>query len=79
MAKTVATAKAEKRRGLLSADRGIRRFMHDVRIELGKVSWPGRPEIIASTVVVIVTVTFFALYIGVLDLIFVTLIKLVST
>ncbi|MCL5292327.1 MAG: preprotein translocase subunit SecE [Actinobacteria bacterium] len=56
----------------------LSRFLREVRIELTKVSWPNRPEIVASTIVVLVAVTFFALYIGGIDLIFIYLIKALS-
>jgi len=32
-----------------------------------KVSWPGRPEVVGTTVVVIVSVFFFGLYLGFVD------------
>ena len=32
-----------------------------------KVSWPGRQEVIGTTVVVIVAVFFFGLYLGLVD------------
>lgn len=45
-------------------------YLKDVRQELGKVMWPDRPEVVVSTVVVLATVIFFAVYIGVLDFVF---------
>ncbi|MDI6716010.1 MAG: preprotein translocase subunit SecE [Actinomycetota bacterium] len=66
--------KAGKSKGIDSA----KRFFKDVRIELGKVIWPGREEVVASTIVVIAAVAFFAIFIGIIDLIFVTVIKLIS-
>lgn len=56
----------------------VRRFIKDVRIELGKVNWPGRAEVVSSTVVVLVAVAFFAVFIGIVDLIFATIIRLIS-
>jgi preprotein translocase subunit SecE len=35
--------------------------------ELKKVTWPGRKEIIASTVIVILVGVFLMIYVGVLD------------
>ena len=32
-----------------------------------KVSWPGRQEVIGTTVVVVVAVFFFGVYLGVVD------------
>jgi len=42
-------------------------FYGDVRGEVKKVSWPGRDEIIGTTIVVIVAVFFFAIYLGLVD------------
>ena len=42
-------------------------FYGDVRGELKKVTWPGRDEIMGTTVVVIVAVFFFGAYLGVID------------
>jgi len=54
------------------------RFLKDVRVELSKVNWPGREEVIASTIVVIVAVIFFAAFIGILDQVFVAFVRLFS-
>ena len=45
-----------------------RRFLSEVRNELGRVSWPSRREVWATTFVVIVTSIFFGLYLWTLDL-----------
>ena len=42
-------------------------FYGDVRGELKKVSWPGRDEIVGTTVVVIIAVFFFGAYLGLVD------------
>ena len=42
-------------------------FYGDVRGELKKVTWPGRDEIMGTTVVVIIAVFFFGAYLGVID------------
>jgi preprotein translocase subunit SecE len=44
-----------------------RQFYLDVRSEMKKVSWPGREEVISTTIVVIVAVLFFGAYLGVVD------------
>ena len=36
--------------------RGLMKFLHDVRIELGKVTWPTRKDLMQSTLVVLVAV-----------------------
>lgn len=55
----------------------LRRFLHEVRIEMGKVTWPSRAEVGQATSVVIVAVVIAAVYIGVLDFILSSLVKLV--
>jgi preprotein translocase subunit SecE len=47
----------------------IRTFLREVRIEMGKVTWPGRKELLTSTGVVIVAVIIAAVYIGIFDFI----------
>jgi preprotein translocase subunit SecE len=42
--------------------RRFRQFLHEVRVEMDKVSWPSRQDVISTTVVVIVTVAFFGLF-----------------
>jgi preprotein translocase subunit SecE len=37
-------------------------FLHDVRVEMKKVNWPSRADVWSTTIVVIVTVAFFATY-----------------
>jgi len=44
-----------------------KQFYLDVRSEMKKVSWPGRQEVISTTLVVIVAVLFFGIYLGVVD------------
>ncbi|MBO8172734.1 MAG: preprotein translocase subunit SecE [Bacillaceae bacterium] len=43
-------------------------FFNDVWVELKKVRWPNRKEMVSYTTVVIVTVTLIALFFWVLDL-----------
>ena len=44
-----------------------KQFYNDVRSEMKKVSWPARQEVIGTTVVVVVAVFFFGLYLGLVD------------
>jgi preprotein translocase subunit SecE len=44
-------------------------FVKEVRIELGKVTWPTRKEVISSTIVVVVFSIVVSIFIGVVDLI----------
>jgi preprotein translocase subunit SecE len=45
------------------------RFSREVRAELGKVSWPGRKEVIGSTAVVIASVFVVSFFLGLVDVI----------
>jgi preprotein translocase subunit SecE len=44
-----------------------RRFLADVRSELGRVTWPSRREVWATTLVVILTSTLFGVYLAIVD------------
>jgi preprotein translocase subunit SecE len=48
----------------------IRVFLEQVRVELKKVSWPKKDELIRSTSVVIIMILITATIIGLLDRIF---------
>ena len=43
-------------------------FMKETRKELNNVSWPNRQELIGTTIVVIVAVFFFGVFLWVVDL-----------
>ena len=45
----------------------IRQFLREVRAELEKVSWPGRQEVQAATMVIIALVVLLAVFIGAVD------------
>jgi len=47
----------------------LRRFLREVRGEMEKVTWPGRQEVQAATLVIIVLVLLLAAFIGVVDFI----------
>jgi len=47
----------------------IKFFLADVKNELRKSTWPTRGELIESTVVVILSVVLFALFIGLCDVV----------
>jgi len=44
-----------------------KQFYLDVRSEMKKVSWPARQEIVGTTIVVVATVFFFGVYLGLVD------------
>ncbi len=45
-----------------------RKFLSEVRNEMGRVSWPTRREVWATTIVVILTSAVFGLYLFLVDL-----------
>lgn len=47
----------------------VRTFLREVRVELEKVTWPGRKEVQAATLVIIVLVLLLAAFIGSVDFI----------
>jgi preprotein translocase subunit SecE len=46
-----------------------RRFLAEVRNEMGRVTWPSRREVYATTLVVILTSIFFGLYLWGVDIV----------
>jgi preprotein translocase subunit SecE len=75
-AKQTRTVRDAKRPAGARAERGMRKFLRDVRMEMAKVTWPTRKDLIQSTLVVIVAVVIAGAFIGVLDLAFSRLIDL---
>lgn len=51
-------------------------FLRAVRGELKKVSWPNRPKLIRSTLIVIMAIIIFAIIIGGMDFVFFQILKL---
>jgi len=43
-------------------------YFHDVRVELKRVTWPTRKEVLNYCVVVVVTLVFFALFTTLIDM-----------
>jgi preprotein translocase subunit SecE len=53
----------------------VRTFFREVRIEMTKVTWPPRKELITSTSAVIIAVIVTGIYIGVFDFIWNLVVK----
>lgn len=74
-------SKAPKRKGQAKASSGrlgsISQYFRDVRLEFRKVIWPTRPEVGSQAMVVLTTLLFFTVLIGVLDYIFSSVVGLV--
>jgi preprotein translocase subunit SecE len=49
---------------------GVRQFLKEVRLELKKVDWPSRRELISYTVVVLATLIVTTMYVAGLDYVF---------
>jgi len=47
--------------------KGAIQFLNEVKLELGKVVWPKFNELVGSTIIVLVLVCIFALYLGAVD------------
>ena len=45
----------------------VRNFLREVRVEMEKVTWPGRKEVQAATLVIIALVLVLAMFIGGVD------------
>jgi len=45
----------------------VTQFVKEVHVELSKVTWPKFNEFIGATIVVLVLVTFFSIYLGLID------------
>jgi len=52
-----------------------REFLREVRIEMTKVTWPPRRELLQATGVVIIACVIAAAYIGVFDYIWTVIVK----
>ena len=48
--------------------RKIEKFVKEVKLELAKVTWTTKEELMASTIIVIVVSLIFSIFIGVVDL-----------
>lgn len=55
----------------------IKDFIKEVKVELGKVSWPTKNEIFGSTVIVMITVAILSIFIGFCDLLFSSAVHLI--
>ena len=56
-----------KRAAIASSCLGLQKFGQETKVEMQKVAWPSRNDIIGSTVVVLVTILFLTLYVTAAD------------
>ena len=52
---------------LLDYPARVRTFLHEVRVEMRQVTWPSQSEVRSTTVVVILTTAFFAVFLWGVD------------
>ncbi|MCD6454145.1 MAG: preprotein translocase subunit SecE [Candidatus Aminicenantes bacterium] len=50
-------------------------FLREVRAELKKVTWPTSKEVVGTTIVVLILVVFFSIYLYIWDVIFAWIIE----
>ncbi len=50
--------------------KNVTQYFKEVRLELSKIVWPSTQELIGSLIVVLILVIAFAIYLGVVDLVF---------
>ncbi|MFC2173693.1 preprotein translocase subunit SecE [Acidobacteriota bacterium] len=48
----------------------VKQFLDEVKVELKKVTWPGRKEVYGTTTVVIIAVFIFGIFLYICDLVF---------
>ena len=58
---------------------GTRDFVRDTNAEMKKVTWPGRNEVVGTTVVVLIATIIFAVYLWGCDIVFYKLIDALFT
>ena len=66
--KTAKSSKLGGKDGESNLFKSVGLFLRQAKVELKKVKWPTRKELIASTVVVIVLTLLVSLYLGLVDL-----------
>lgn len=55
----------------------VKKYLNDVTLELKKVSWSTRDELMASTTAVLILVIILAIFIGICDVILSKIVNLV--
>jgi preprotein translocase subunit SecE len=68
-------ARAQAKSSSKGEKKGIAKFMRDVRVEMGKVTWPTRQDLLQSTVVVLVAVAIASAFTALCDFAFSEIVK----
>jgi preprotein translocase subunit SecE len=53
------------------------KFLQEVKVELGKVTWPVRKETVATTWIVVVIIMLISFYLGACDIVLTKLMRLI--
>jgi len=64
---------------ITSLPKKIAKFFRDVVHELKRVTWPSKKALLTYTLIVIVTLIFFAIILGVFDFVFIQLIDFLAS
>ena len=54
-------------------------FLNEVKLEMGKVSWSTRDELVGSTIVVLVSLAILSLFIGICDVVLSTVVNVIMS
>ena len=54
-------------------------FFNDIKLEMLKVSWPTKDELIGSTIIVIVSLAILSIFIGICDLFLSKIVNVIMT
>ena len=54
-------------------------FFKDVKLEMGKVSWSTRDELIGSTIVVLVSLAILSIFIGICDVVLSAVVNIIMS
>lgn len=57
----------------------ISKFITDVRIEMSKVAWPTKDELVGATIIVLVSLAILSAFIGLCDLVLSTAVNVIMT
>lgn len=54
-------------------------FLNDVKMEMSKVSWSSKDELIGSTIVVLVSLAILSVFIGICDIVLSTIVNIIMS
>ena len=54
-------------------------FFNDIKLEMSKVSWPTKDELIGSTIIVIVSLAILSAFIGICDIVLSKIVNIIMT